>query len=685
MSNYNSLKTTIDANIKQNGRQEITGQILNSVLNQMVTTLGAGYQFAGVATLDPATNPGTPDAKVFYIANGKGTYTNFGGLEVTEDEVVVLYWDTAWHKEATGIASNEKLSGLENKVDDLAEIEETLQLQLVLGAIMEFSTLTELELNEGEYWMGTLPAGTYKISGYSINANYPCLAKKVGESFEREIYTGDAQEVSNYEITFDSDTDVIINGRQDVGLISVTRIKLGTLSDIDNDVKDLKSDVADIQDIIGNVEVEKPLSLQLVMGAYMKFSDLSTLENSFAEYWQGILPAGTYKISGFSVNADYPCLAKKVNGSYDRAIYPGDSQIVTDYEITFDSDTEVIINGRQDVGLIVVKTNLPVTFQDIYDKVSSLSDIVEDTTPMRIKTRKYTDAQGRDCLIYDIFKRFNNSYDVRYSFGNKYDTPNANFDFYGIALYNRADQLGDGTLVSEHFAAQTDSILPIIVAATNNADGDFPTSTDLYTGGFHGYNNASTGTTKPTSRTISQKVYADGFEVVVGTDRFCQKVKMVVVTNVQGCNTEKSDGSGREIMEQTIVVGIDSLNTKVNVQWKALEDVTIYALHGFAISAPSCNGRFIGSKTDRGLYPIGTVKRTTSIPDAIRAILSNGHYLDIRLNRMLDLGRYGYNDAVDSYKATITTANKIYTLILSEQMPMSQNDVVQYEADYQFV
>ena len=105
MSNYNSLKTTIDANIKQNGVQAITGQILNSVLNAMVNTLGAGYQFAGVATLDPATDPGTPDAKVFYIANGKGTYANFGGLEVTEDDVVVLYWDSSWHKVSTGIAS----------------------------------------------------------------------------------------------------------------------------------------------------------------------------------------------------------------------------------------------------------------------------------------------------------------------------------------------------------------------------------------------------------------------------------------------------------------------------------------------------------------------------------------------------------------------------------------------------
>lgn len=114
MSNYNTLKATINANIKQNGNQEITGQILNSVLNQMVTTLGAGYQFAGLATT--ATNPGTPDAKVFYIANGKGTYTNFSGLEVTEDEVVVLYYDTEWHKVATGIASQAKLAELENSL-----------------------------------------------------------------------------------------------------------------------------------------------------------------------------------------------------------------------------------------------------------------------------------------------------------------------------------------------------------------------------------------------------------------------------------------------------------------------------------------------------------------------------------------------------------------------------------------
>ena len=115
MANYQLLKADIDEKVYQNGHQEITGENLNSVLNAMVTTLGAEYQFAGVATKD--TNPGTPDAKVFYIANGKGTYTNFGGINVTEDEVVVLYWDSSWHKEATGIASNEKLTELDEEVN----------------------------------------------------------------------------------------------------------------------------------------------------------------------------------------------------------------------------------------------------------------------------------------------------------------------------------------------------------------------------------------------------------------------------------------------------------------------------------------------------------------------------------------------------------------------------------------
>ena len=117
--NYDELKRNIADVVKHNGNQEITGQIMQDALFALIENLGAGYQFIGVAT--PTTNPENPDAKLFYIANGKGTYTNFGGIEVTEDEVVILYYDTEWHKVATGIASQEKLTELGAKVDNLAE------------------------------------------------------------------------------------------------------------------------------------------------------------------------------------------------------------------------------------------------------------------------------------------------------------------------------------------------------------------------------------------------------------------------------------------------------------------------------------------------------------------------------------------------------------------------------------
>lgn len=125
MSEYSSLKATINANVKTNGNQEITGSIMNSVLNAMVDSLGAGYQFIGVAT---PTNPGsaqTPDYKCFYLATTPGTYTNLGGLVVADGEVALLKYDTSWTKEVTGIATEEQLNQLVHRFDKLAPVTTT--------------------------------------------------------------------------------------------------------------------------------------------------------------------------------------------------------------------------------------------------------------------------------------------------------------------------------------------------------------------------------------------------------------------------------------------------------------------------------------------------------------------------------------------------------------------------------
>lgn len=93
MSNYSSLKTTINANVKTNGNQEITGSVMNTVLNQIVTSFGAGYLYMGVAS--PSTDPGTPDQNVMYLC-GAGTYPNFNNAVVDVGNLGVLKYNGSW-------------------------------------------------------------------------------------------------------------------------------------------------------------------------------------------------------------------------------------------------------------------------------------------------------------------------------------------------------------------------------------------------------------------------------------------------------------------------------------------------------------------------------------------------------------------------------------------------------------
>lgn len=152
--------------------------------NTIASIVNAGYVFAGVAT--SSTNPGIPDAKVFYIANGKGTYTNFGSLEVTEDEVVVLYWDSAWHKISTGIASQAKLSELEVEIGiiNLARLAESGETAFESGSInatgannIALDCIRTANAIPTKYGAITVPAGwelyyVYYYESWVSNTNY---------------------------------------------------------------------------------------------------------------------------------------------------------------------------------------------------------------------------------------------------------------------------------------------------------------------------------------------------------------------------------------------------------------------------------------------------------------------------------------------------------------------------------
>lgn len=103
MGTYEQLKAAISAVIKANGKQEITGTILQNTLNTIVSTVGINATFAGVASV--TTNPGLPDQNVFYIATEPGTYQYFNDLVVSNEVAIFQNKSGAWVKLNTGLAT----------------------------------------------------------------------------------------------------------------------------------------------------------------------------------------------------------------------------------------------------------------------------------------------------------------------------------------------------------------------------------------------------------------------------------------------------------------------------------------------------------------------------------------------------------------------------------------------------
>lgn len=101
---YEQLKADIAEVIRENGRQEITGDILQQVLLGMVGELGGGATFAGIAEPQPRAEALTPDNDVFYFVFDKGLYGQFGGIEVTDTGMlgVVYIKDGEWTLTAYG-------------------------------------------------------------------------------------------------------------------------------------------------------------------------------------------------------------------------------------------------------------------------------------------------------------------------------------------------------------------------------------------------------------------------------------------------------------------------------------------------------------------------------------------------------------------------------------------------------
>ena len=250
--------------------KEQTDSSINTVMDAMaalqslIDTLNPGYQFMDVAT--PETNPGTPDQKVFYISNGKGTYTNFGGINVTEDDVVVLYYDTEWHKVSTGIASQEKLSELDEKINGgpvmTVEASSTingLYVNKSNGIITSGSSTSALSfypIEQGKQYHVTIPkTGNSATLVFSFSSS---IISSGNVSSHLDII-GNTEQLES-DIIAPIDGYLIIDYSYSAGLPTVTKITdfergiIGDINAINQDLVSIKSKVDDNKQDLSNIK-----------------------------------------------------------------------------------------------------------------------------------------------------------------------------------------------------------------------------------------------------------------------------------------------------------------------------------------------------------------------------------------------------------------------------------------------
>lgn len=104
MANYANLEAAIVAAVYENANNEITGAALQSVLLQMVSSMGkSGMLCNGVAD-SSTTPPVNPDSNIFYIAP-TGTYPNFGGLVVADGEWAIFIYNGSWQKQSVPVVT----------------------------------------------------------------------------------------------------------------------------------------------------------------------------------------------------------------------------------------------------------------------------------------------------------------------------------------------------------------------------------------------------------------------------------------------------------------------------------------------------------------------------------------------------------------------------------------------------
>ena len=162
---YENLKAAIKQAVKQNGNQEITGNLLQSTLLNIVNTIGQEWQYLGVATTSTVP-PSNLEKNAYYFVLVAGTYTNLSNISVSNPGLCIISYNASteiWTKniifetvQTTGTSINQVMSqkavsselmkkfNKENIAQELGNDEEKVMSQKAVSS--EFYNLSKISL-----------------------------------------------------------------------------------------------------------------------------------------------------------------------------------------------------------------------------------------------------------------------------------------------------------------------------------------------------------------------------------------------------------------------------------------------------------------------------------------------------------------------------------------------------------
>lgn len=221
---------------------------------------------------------------------------------------------------------------------------------------------------------------------------------------------------------------------------------------------------------------------------------------------------------------------------------------------------------------------------------------------------------------------------------------------------------------------------PFIVKALDNGDGDTPESA-YFTGGNHQTNNFGAGGAA-TARTSKLELFADSKPLSAGDSGTADIIEMRWTNMIQGYNTTKADGSGREVLQENHILKFINEKFEAYVEIIPLEDViisTYYGLQGITSSYPKV--RYIGG-ANQGEYE-GTSESGDLTTYRIECHRGN-HKMNIEIDPEFDLGKRTDTFAHGTKGAFATEYGKCYFTIINKPVAMSANSTYCLRGSWEF-